>query len=112
MKIRYTVSMSGADSTFPAFEKDNKGEWVYYDVSDLEGVNLVDAEYAVPKVKKEYEDAKKNVDTLKAEKAAKEKLEKDAAELDGLKEREAKLKEELKDLSGRIKAVEAAIKGN
>jgi len=71
----------------------------------------VDAEYAIPKVKKEYDDAKKNVDVLKAEKLAKQKLEEDVACLDGLKEREAVLKEELKEISGRIKAVETAIKG-
>ena len=111
MKIRYIVSLSGADATYPAFEKDNKGEFVFYDVDKLEAVNLINAEYAIPKVQKEFDEAKAEVEKLKAKKAADLKLAEDIANLDTLKEREAELKAELKEVAASIKAVEVAVKG-
>lgn len=111
MKIRYIVSMSGASQTYPAFEKDNKGEWVFYDVDKLEGVNLVNAEYAVAKDEKEFKEALAEVETLKAKKEADKKLAEDIAELDNLKEKEKTLSDELKEVKARIKAVETATKG-
>jgi DNA repair exonuclease SbcCD ATPase subunit len=111
MLIRYIISMGGATQSFPSFEKDNKGEWVFYDVDELEAVNLINAEYALPKVKKEYEDASKRVDELKAKKEAEKKLAEDLAKLDTLKARESELKAELKEVTASIKAVESAVKG-
>lgn len=110
MKIRYTVSMSGKDATFPAFEKDNKGDYIFYDVDKLEAVNLINAEMAVAQKEDEYKKALAEIEKLKAEKEAKKKLDEDLAKLEEMKSRELELKEELRDLTSRIKAVESATK--
>lgn len=109
MKIRYIVSMSGASETFPAFEKDNKGEWVFYDVDKLEAVNLINAEYAVPKVEKEFKDALAEVEELKAKKEADKKLAEDILNLDTLKARKEELENELLDVESSIERVEVAM---
>lgn len=46
MKVRYLVSMSGADYVRNANEKDEKGDFVYYEVEDDEAARLVEAGFA------------------------------------------------------------------
>lgn len=94
MKVRYIVSMSGKDATFPAFEVHKNGNFVYYDVEDLEGVNLIDAEMAVAQNESDYTKAKAQVEALKV----KRQKEKDLSEIDNLKQRQELLKSELKEL--------------
>jgi len=108
IKIRYIVSMSGASDTFPAFEKDNKGNWVYYKVDELEAVNLIKAEYAIPENQEEYETALAKIEELQSKKEADKKLAEDIAELDDLKNRESELLDELSEVQSRIERVEIA----
>jgi len=110
LAIRFIVSLGG-DVPYQALEKDNKGEFVFYDFDTIEALRLVDAEYATPKDKKEYESAKANIEKLQAEKDAADKLVEDIKNLDILRAREIELKSELKDLTATIKATEAAISG-
>lgn len=111
MKIRYIVSMSGASQTFPAFEKDNKGDWVYYEVDELEAVNLINAEYAVAKNDKEAKEAIAKIETLKADRIKAKKMADDIENLDKLKERAANLQAELSEVTAQIEAVESVLKG-
>lgn len=111
MKIRYIVSMSGSEKSYPAFEKDKTGEWVYHEVDDLQAIRMVQLERAVPKNQKEFETAKANIEKLEAEKQAKLELAENIKNLDEMKQREVALKEELKELTAKIKATELAVKG-
>lgn len=109
MKIRLIVPLGGA-VTYQALEKDNGGEWIYYDFDKLEAVNLVNANMAIPKVKKEFETALKEIETLKDEKNAKAKLSKDIENLEVLKETRVRLEKELSEVADSIETVEAALK--
>ena len=111
MKIRYLVSMGGIDQSFPSFEKDFKGDWVYYSVEDIEAVNLINLEYAVAEKEAEYKKAKDNLEKLKAEKDAAIELSENIKNLDEMKLKESSLKDELKIISEKIKTVETALKG-
>lgn len=107
MKIRYIVSMSGLDVSYPAHEKNKAGHFVYYDCQDLEAVRLIDAEIAVPKDEAEYVKAKANIEALQAEKEKNDKLAKDLANLETLKEQRIFHHGEFKRLDAEIKEVEA-----
>lgn len=110
MQVRYIVSMAGNGVDYPAFEKDKKGNWVYYDVSELEAVNLINADMAVAKDDKEYTTASAKVETLKAQKVKADQLAKDLLILEDLKAEKVKLTTELKELNARIAEVEATQK--
>jgi len=111
LAIRFIVSLGG-DIPYQALEKDNKGEFVFYEFDTIEALRLVDADYATPKVKADYEKAKANIEKLQEEKRASDKLIDDIKNLETLKAREIELKDELKEVSSSIKAVEVAAKGN
>lgn len=111
MKIRYIVSMSGSDKSFPAFEKDKTGEWVYHDEDDIQALRMIELERAVPKNEAEYKKVKANIEDLKAKKKSELELSENIAKLDEMKAEEVKLKAKLKELTSTIKATELAIKG-
>lgn len=109
MKIRYIVSMSGSDKSFPAFEKDNKGDWVFHEVDDLQAIRMVELERAVPQDKDEFNEIKSNLDELKAKKEKELKLAEDIAQLDELKARKVELESELEEVSQKIDSVNEAL---
>ena len=108
MKIRFTVSMSGAVS-YPAFEKDKTGEWVFYDFEDEEALRMVELERAVPQDKKKFDEVKANIEKIKAKKQADLELSENIKNLDVMKAREVELKNELKELSSKIEETDTAI---
>lgn len=109
MKIRFTVSMSGAVS-YPAFEKDKAGEWVFYDFEDEEALRMVELERAVPQDKKKFDEVKANIEKIKAKKQADLELSENIKNLDVMKAREVELKNELKELTSKIKETELKVK--
>ncbi len=109
MKLRYIVSMGGMTASYPAFETDNKGEWVFYDVEKLEAVNLINVGYAIAKNEKEFKDALAEIEELKAKKEADKKLAEDILNLDTLKARKEELENELLDVESSIERVEIAM---
>ena len=111
MKIRYIVSMSGANKSYPAFEKDKTGEWVFHDVEDVEALRMVELERAVPKSEAEFKKVKDNIEKIKAEKQAQLELAENIKNLDEMKERKVVIEAELKELTAKIKETETAIKG-
>jgi len=111
MEIRYIISMSGIDIDYPAFEKDKSGEWVFYEVDDIQALRMIDNNVAVPKDEKKLLEVRKNIDVLKAKKQAEIELAENIKNLDEMKAKEIELKAELKELSSKIKATETAVKG-
>lgn len=109
MKIRYIVSMSGATATFPAFEKDYKGDYVFYDLDDYEAVRLIDAEMCVAKNEKDYIKAKENYESLKAENERKKIIAEKINKLGEMKEKRDSLKNELDELEKEINLIENAV---
>ena len=111
MKLRYIVSMGGMTASYPAFETDNKGELVFYDVEKLEAVNLINAGYAVAKNEEEYKDALAEIEELKAKKESEKKLADNIANLDALKAKREQLNNELSIIEESIKEIEIVKKG-
>ena len=108
LSIRYSVPLGG-EISYQAFEKDKKGNFVYYDVEALQSLRYIGAEYAVPKDKALYEKMLLEIKTLENEKLAKEKLADNIKNLDSLKQKEEQLKKELSEVSASIKTVETAL---
>ena len=108
LKIRYIVPLGGK-ICYQAFEKDKKGNFVFYDVEVLEAIRYINADYATPKDKAEYEKLLLEVKIFEADKKAKEKLFEDIKNLDSLKERKEKLSLELEDINKSISTVEIAL---
>ena len=52
MKVRYLVPMGGVGFSYSPNEKDDKGNFVYYEVDEDEAKRLIDAGYAEAEKKK------------------------------------------------------------
>lgn len=110
LAIRFIVSLGG-EIPYQALEKDNKGEFVFYDFDTIEALRLIDAEYAIPKSKPEYEKAKTNIEKLQEEADKKKEISDAILNLSQYKlELEAK-ELEVKTLQEKISIAEKATKG-
>ena len=109
MKIRYIVSMSGAKKSYPAFEKDKTGEWVFHEVEDVEALRMVELERAVPKDEKEHQKVKANIEEIKAKKKAQLELSENIKNLDELRDEKFNLTSKLEEVSEKIEIAESAI---
>lgn len=111
MKIRYLVSMGGVDKSYTAFEKDNKGEFVFYDATEYEAVTLIDAGIAIAEKETEYKKAKDNFEKNKAEKEVNDRLIRNLAIKDDLVARKEVLEAELSQINDDLEQIEKATKG-
>lgn len=109
MKIRYIVSMGGA-IPIQANEKAKNGSYVWYDVDDYEAVRLIDAEIAVAQTESDYEKAKANHATLELKRVEAKEIAEVLENLDAMKEKSLKLKEDYKALAEEIKDLDLKIK--
>jgi hypothetical protein len=108
LAIRFIVSLGG-DVPYQAMEKDKKGNFVYHDFEAIQALRLIGAEYATPKDIKEYEKLLGEIETLEAEKLAKDNLAKDIENLDELKAKRDSLTSELEEIEESIQTVEVAL---
>lgn len=111
MKIRYLVSMGSVDKSYTAFEKDNKGEFVFYDVTEYEAVTLIDAGIAIAEKETEYKKAKDNFEKNKAEKEVNDRLIRNLAIKDDLVARKEVLEAELSQINDDLEQIEKETKG-
>lgn len=109
MRVRYIKSLSGAVQTYPAFEKDEKGEWVFYEVDELEAVRLIDAEYALAEKETEYKKAKANVEVLLKDAENKRIIAENAEKLESLKVQRDTLTAQLAEINSTISIIENAM---
>lgn len=111
MKIRFLVSMGGVGQNYDALEKDNKGDFVYYDFSDSEAIALINDGIAEPKTKKDYDSAIEKIEALKVEEEKSKKLSELNADLESLQEEKEQLTNRLLEIEKSILEVEEIIKG-
>ena len=52
MKVRYLVPMGGVGFAYSPNEKDDNGNFVYYEVDEEEGARLIEAGFAEEEAKK------------------------------------------------------------
>ncbi len=110
LSIRFIVPLGG-EISYQAMEIDKKGEFVFYDFDAIEAMRLIDADYATPKSKAEYEKMKANIKAIQEEADKKKELLDTIENLSTFKlELEAK-ELEVKELKAKIAIAEKAVKG-
>jgi len=110
LSIRFIVSLGGVVS-YQGLEKDKKGEFVFYEFDTIEALRLIDADYATPKSKADYEKAKANIQQIQDEADEKQRLIDNIENINELKLRKEALELELAEVTANLDSAENAING-